>query len=223
MAETEDYAEVTAPEAHAKSHEDHGSDEINVAALSGELADEQNSAWTKVSGKPATFPPDSTLSHGSTHENGGSDKINVTGLVGTTPRAIFGDATPGRVFRGIVIEIGTSGPGPTLKCETLDRWNGDVIALQENILPDQISGHFHLNAAGNILTILNTGLSGNAVYAAPHLSANASGTQFDVWARKTDTGIAISAYHILTAAIYNLTALATGGKIYLDILYITDA
>jgi len=79
MTETEDYAEVTAPEAHATSHEDGGSDEINVAALSGELGDEQKSAWTKVSGKPTTFSPSA---HKASHQDGGSDEIDAAGLSG---------------------------------------------------------------------------------------------------------------------------------------------
>jgi len=79
MPETEDYAKAAAPEAHATSHQDGGSDEINVAALSGELGDEQKSAWTKVSGKPTTFTPSA---HASSHEDGGSDEISVAALSG---------------------------------------------------------------------------------------------------------------------------------------------
>lgn len=50
---------------HSASHENGGSDEINVAALSGELADPQ--------------PP---KAHVSDHENGGGDEINVAALSG---------------------------------------------------------------------------------------------------------------------------------------------
>ena len=51
--------------AHASTHEDGGSDEINVAGLSGLLADGQTA-----------------LAHASTHEDGGSDEISVAGLSG---------------------------------------------------------------------------------------------------------------------------------------------
>lgn len=82
MQETEDYAEPAALEDHATTHQDSGDDEISVAALSGLLADEQNSAWVKVSGKPVTFPPNSTLPHKASHQDGGTDEINLTALSG---------------------------------------------------------------------------------------------------------------------------------------------
>lgn len=50
---------------HAGSHESGGTDEINVAGLSGQLADGQT-----------------PIAHVSTHENGGSDELNVAGLSG---------------------------------------------------------------------------------------------------------------------------------------------
>ncbi len=54
-----------APNAHAASHENGGSDEISVAGLSGLLADDQN-----------------PTAHAADHENGGSDEISVAGLSG---------------------------------------------------------------------------------------------------------------------------------------------
>jgi hypothetical protein len=53
------------PAAHAATHQNGGSDEINVAGLSGLLADDQN-----------------PVAHASDHENGGGDEINVGGLSG---------------------------------------------------------------------------------------------------------------------------------------------
>ena len=87
MTETEDYATTTTPEAHAESHEDGGSDEVDVAGLSGELAAEQKSAWAKVSGKPATFPP--SAHHGS-HETAGSDPVDLTDQI-IKYSIVFGD------------------------------------------------------------------------------------------------------------------------------------
>lgn len=60
---------------HASQHEQGGSDEINVEALSGELADEQSSAWAKVSGKPSTFAPSA---HKTSHASSGADKLKYT-------------------------------------------------------------------------------------------------------------------------------------------------
>lgn len=59
-------ADPQTPDAHKSTHENTGSDEISVAGLSGELADPQ--------------PP---KTHASTHQNTGSDEINVAGLSGT--------------------------------------------------------------------------------------------------------------------------------------------
>lgn len=51
--------------AHATTHEDGGPDEINVAGLSGLLAE-----------------PQTPVAHASSHENGGPDEIDVSGLSG---------------------------------------------------------------------------------------------------------------------------------------------
>lgn len=72
LTETEDYSVYVTPTAHAATHQDGGADEISVAALSGELADEQKSAWAKVSGKPSAFPPEA---HHAEHELGGDDAL----------------------------------------------------------------------------------------------------------------------------------------------------
>jgi hypothetical protein len=60
-----EWSEPGMPGPHHETHENGGSDEINVEGLSGELADPQ---------KPKA--------HASSHENGGADEINVTGLSG---------------------------------------------------------------------------------------------------------------------------------------------
>lgn len=54
-----------APAAHGVTHEDGGSDELDVTGLSGLLADQQD-----------------PLPHHATHELGGSDELDVTGLPG---------------------------------------------------------------------------------------------------------------------------------------------
>ena len=64
---------------HAANHQDGGADEISIAALSGEAADEQKSAWAKVSGKPTTFAP---AAHKTTHQDGGADEISIAALSG---------------------------------------------------------------------------------------------------------------------------------------------
>jgi len=98
-----------APKAHKLTHQNGGADEINVAGLSGELADPQppkahkasheaggsdaltallrgiitdfwnTPFWANIPDKPSTFPPDT---HATSHQNGGADEINVAGLNG---------------------------------------------------------------------------------------------------------------------------------------------
>lgn len=65
--------------AHKASHQNGGSDEINVAGLSGALADEQSSSWAGVSGKPSTFTP---AAHKASHQIAGADEVSVDGLSG---------------------------------------------------------------------------------------------------------------------------------------------
>jgi len=64
-ATLDDASDPRDPNAHAVTHENGGSDEINVAGLSGTLAD-----------------PQTPSGHGSTHQDGGSDEISVAGLSG---------------------------------------------------------------------------------------------------------------------------------------------
>ena len=70
-------ADPQIPIAHAATHENGGSDEIDVTGLSGLLAD-----------------PQTPLAHASSHENGGADEIDVSGLSGilADPQFAFGIA-----------------------------------------------------------------------------------------------------------------------------------
>jgi len=87
--------------AHASSHENGGSDEISVAGLSGELADDQPPKAHALGGSKHTADTlanlnskisDATLddssssrpptAHASSHQNGGGDEISVAGLNG---------------------------------------------------------------------------------------------------------------------------------------------
>lgn len=66
MNESEDYKRPVVPDAHSASHEDGGTDEVNVGDLSGELADNQ--------------PP---KDHASDHKAAGSDDLlSAPGAIG---------------------------------------------------------------------------------------------------------------------------------------------
>ena len=85
-ANLDDDGDPRTPTAHATTHQNGGSDEINVGGLSGLLADDQ-----------------SPLPHAATHEDGGSDELQVedlatAGALGTIPRA---DGTGGLTMEPI--------------------------------------------------------------------------------------------------------------------------
>jgi len=206
--------------AHKATHQDEGDDEVSVDALSGELADLQYSTWDMVSGKPTAYPP---TPHKTSHGEEGTDPVNVTGLVGTTPRAILGDATAGRVFRGIYLVVDNGVNGVSLKCTVGSRWNGDVIAETDDIVKGQTTGHFSLSADGTSLTIEAAGLSGNVLYANGEIHSNASETPLTAFLRVVNNDINYVGKDAATAATLDLTTLVDTGAIILNILYITDA
>ena len=87
--------DTLAPNAHASTHENGGSDEISVAGLSGVLADAQTAAAhaashqnggadeISVAGLSGLLADSQTaLAHAASHQNGGSDEIAVDGLSG---------------------------------------------------------------------------------------------------------------------------------------------
>lgn len=100
-ATLDDSAGTRDPNAHATAHEDAGADEINVAGLSGLLADAQNPTAHAIGGAAHssdtlaninTKISDATLddsgdprdpnAHNTSHQNGGSDEISVVDLSG---------------------------------------------------------------------------------------------------------------------------------------------
>lgn len=85
---------VSDQKSHSARHENGGSDELNVAGLSGQLSDKQlveiasqlvdtlsfdRLLSTSVSGSTATL---SVATHSNTHEVGGEDELSVEGLSG---------------------------------------------------------------------------------------------------------------------------------------------
>jgi hypothetical protein len=76
------------PTAHKTSHQDGGTDEINVGGLSGVLADPQPpiigaTGTTAVAGNDSRLTNSRTpTAHATSHQDGGSDEISVTGLSG---------------------------------------------------------------------------------------------------------------------------------------------
>lgn len=218
--DADDNAVVDQAPAHKAQHQNDGDDEISVEGLSGELADLQYSTWDMVSGKPATYDP---TAHKTSHQDGGTDEISVAGLLGTTPRAILGDATAGRVFRCINFNISDGTNTDTLKCTVSQEFNGDLIAETDNIAKNATTGHYELDASGYTLKILATGLSGNILYAFQSISHNESQTLLSLYAFKSTAYIAVRLCNLSTGVYQDICALVNQGRILLKINYITDA
>ncbi|MEY4581293.1 MAG: hypothetical protein RL701_5996 [Pseudomonadota bacterium] len=82
------FADARVPTAHATTHQDGGSDELNVGGLSGVLADPQPpiigaTGTTAVAGNDSRLTNARTpTAHAASHQDGGADEISVTGLSG---------------------------------------------------------------------------------------------------------------------------------------------
>lgn len=228
--------------AHKTQHQDAGSDQITVAGLLGELAEAQPSTWAKVAGKPTTFAPAAhktshqlggadVLSlagltpglHKLTHKLGGSDPIDVTGLPGAGGAALQVDGTVGRVLRFSTLTITYGAQADTLKCTLGARFNGDAIALTDNIAKGQTTGHYTLDANGVFLTIEAAGLTGNVVAAFAMVYINQCQTDLTPYSNAVSNDILLKCTKTLDGTDIDLTAAAQAGHIYLYVLYITDA
>ena len=233
---------VGAVGAHKTTHEDEGVDEISIEGLSGQAADNQPARVHQIGGakhtastlaqlntkisdatlddKTSVRPPEVHKAH---HEDGGTDEMSVAGLVGTTPRAILGDATAGRVLRCSYIHFDDGSVGDSLKCTLVALFNGDAIAETDNIAKDATTGHFALNATGTQLLILNTGLTGEARFIMADIIINATGQSILVYPGMHVDGIRLELQGISDGTSKDITGLVDVADVYVTILYITDA
>ena len=148
---------------------------------------------------------------------------NLTSGPTSIQDAILGDGTKGRNMRMFCLFIDNGTNGVSLKCKTVQEWNGDVIAEVDDIIKNATTGDFNLDADGEQLTIEASGLSGNVVAAIGTIRANLSGTDLTVYARDSANDIMIGVGNAITGANIDLTTLVDTGKIIIHILYITDA
>jgi len=159
-------------------------------------------------------------------ENIGATTISAAqwGYLGAlTTHPISGDGTAGRILRGIYLAMEDGTNANTLKCSVTSFWNGDNIAVTDNIAKDTTTGHFRLDSTGKFFYIKNTGLSGNCVYAIGVLARNQTGTAAtcDVYPSAND--IVVRLRNNTTDAALDFTILVDSGFIRIYIFYITDA
>jgi len=132
------------------------------------------------------------------------------------------DGTAGRIIRRVWLSIDDGTNAATLKCALTSRWNGDTIGETDNVAKDATTGNFTLDANGLALKVEASGLTGNAVMAFGVISHNVTGLDGLTVLCNADT----NDLYILTrdgGVNQDLTTLVDTGKIYVEILYITDA
>lgn len=227
---------------HKTTHQVGGTDEVSIAGLSGQAADDQPAAAHALGGtkhQSSTLAqlnakvsdanlddsgnPRTPSGHKASHQDGGADKISVAGLVGTTPRALLGDATAGRVLRCSYIFFDNGSVGDSLKCNLVALWNGDAIAVTDNIAKGATTGHFKLNATGTRLTILNTGLTGDARFAMANIIINATNQACLVYPGIQGDGVRLELQGLSDGTAKDLTSVVDLGDVYVQLLYLTDA
>jgi len=154
----------------------------------------------------------------------GLPAAGVEGTAALVANTIKGDGTAGRVLRQIKTTIANGTTGVSLKCKTETLWSGDVNAEQDNITKNATTGVWSLSADGLTLTLLNTGISGDAVAVlAFNLFSNASGMALNPAVYKSATGIAMEMTHTTTGAYQDLTTLVDTGIMVLFVTYVTSA
>lgn len=157
--------------AHKTTHQDGGADEISVAALSGELADDQPPKAHALGGAKHTAATLAELNakvsdaalddsgdtrtpaaHKASHQDGGSDEIDVTGLVGSTGYVDRGDPA---AYDWTVGNFTTDGTWYDLDCSSIVPAGAKAIQFRLNLTDDLINQYFQLRENGNT-DVVNT-------------------------------------------------------------------
>lgn len=149
---------------------------------------------------------------------------------GTAPEwalnnAIQGDGTAGRVLRVSLVRIEDGANANTIKITMTSTWNGDTVSAKDNLGKGGTVAPWTLNAAGTVLTLDMSTLSGAAVVV-PAVTTyyNLSGTAMDVYGQISSGNILFNFYNSATGAPLDMTALMdTSKQINLIVMYITSA
>ena len=120
----------------------------------------------------------------------------------------------------MVIDNGTT--GVSLKCTLTSKWKGDAASAVDNIAKNATTGIYSLSSDGKTLTLLNTGITGDAIAVlSASIISNASGTALIAQVYQTASGIAFVCYDTTGAKLQDLTTLADTGAINILFSYVT--
>ncbi len=187
---------------HARRHEDGGADEIDATGLEGAAGGD----------------------HASSHENDGDDEINATGLEGTAGSSLLGDGVAGRVLRRSILLVVDGTNANTVKCTLASKWNGDTIAVTDNIPINGSNGHYTLDSNGVYLTIAAAGFVGNIIAALSVVIRNATtNKQLYLAFDHISNNLRLQIYDQSTGNSVVWDDEVDSGNIFIDILYLTDA
>jgi hypothetical protein len=134
-----------------------------------------------------------------------------------------GASTGRNVFRAIRLVVNDGTNASTIKVRATDHFNGDVIAEVDNIAKGVPTGGFTLHAAGTLLTIEASLLTGNCV-GVPMIVIpyNATGTFYSAEGNASANDIAISVYTV-SGAQTDITTITDSGRFDVYVQYVTDA
>jgi hypothetical protein len=190
------------------------SNTLTVDTTDSQLIDGASSVAITVNNETVKFWPDQSADYWR--------KGNAAG------QSIAGDTTSGRVLRSLFLKIEDGTDASTVKCTTLDGWNGDVIAAADNIPGDstETSG-FKLNdtpAAAPDVQIVASSLSGNAVaILSATITTNETGSDLICSPTVTSNNLKITFRNPPSGGNIDITTLVDTGDIYVLITYLTDA
>jgi len=154
-----------------------------------------------------------------------SDEIGSGSLVFAPAGVLLGDATAGRVFRVISVTINDGTNANTIKATTASLWNGDANAAVDNIAKNATTGVWKLDASGTILTLLDTGITGDAVTVlTATVSYNDTGTAVPLVNGSVVGGLQFCIFNTTTGVTLDFTTFLTAGKTFqFYVTYITNA
>ncbi len=153
-----------------------------------------------------------------------ASEIN-TAADGISNPPLAGNSTAGQAQRSIILYIHDATDADEIKLSCLNMFNGDVIAVTDNIGKGETVDDFGLGAGGTYyIDIKASGLSGNCVgVLSSSIVTNSGGTAATVWATDINDGIRLYIKNAATGANLDTTVLVDTGDIEVHITYVTSA